>query len=169
MKKLISKKEIETRLKELGKQITNDYNGKEITVVVTLKGAFMTASTLCQNIQGNITIEFTRVSSYGNEKESSGNIDIKYDIEENLSGKNILIIEDIIDSGNTLFHLKNEYLNRKAETVRIMTLLDKPSRRQKNVNVDYVGFEIEDKFVVGYGLDNSEKLRELPYIGYIEQ
>jgi hypoxanthine phosphoribosyltransferase len=169
MKELISNEKINERLKELGTKISNDYKNKEFTMVVVLKGAFITAANLALNINGNMNIEFTRVSSYKNATESSGNIEVKLDIAKDLTGKNILIVEDIIDSGRTLKYLKEEYLNRNANDVKIMTLLDKPSRRVVDVDVDYVGFTIEDKFVVGYGLDNCDKLRELPYIGYIEQ
>jgi hypoxanthine phosphoribosyltransferase len=169
MKQLISNEEINKRLKELGNKISEDYKSKEFTMVVVLKGAFITASNLALNIKGNMSIEFTRVSSYENNTESTGKINLKVDIDKDLTGKNILIVEDIIDSGRTLKYLKEEYLNRNANEVKIMTLLDKPSRRVVDIDVDYIGFTIEDKFVVGYGLDDCDKLRELPYIGYIEQ
>ena len=115
----------------------------------------------------NITIEFIKVSSY-EKKESTGELKIELDLDDDLTGKNLLIIEDIIDTGTTLYYLKNNYINRNAESVKIFALLDKPSRRIKDIEADYVGFTIENKFVVGYGLDYEEKLRELPYIGYIE-
>lgn len=167
MKVLISEEEIEKRLEEIGKQISNDYKGKELTLVVTLKGAIIAASTLAKRITGDVTIEFIKVSSY-EKKESTGELKIELDLDDDLTGKNLLIIEDIIDTGTTLYYLKSNYINRNAESVKIFALLDKPSRRIKDIEADYVGFTIENKFVVGYGLDYEEKLRELPYIGYIE-
>lgn len=168
MKELINAEQINVKLKEIGNKISQDYKDKEFTMVVVLKGAFITAANLALNIKGNMDIEFIRISSYKNSTESTGEIDVKLDIDKDLTGKNILIVEDIIDSGRTLKFLKEEYLKRNANDVKIMTLLDKPSRRVVDVDVDYIGFTIEDKFVVGYGLDNCEKQRELPYIGYID-
>ena len=168
IKKLISKEEIDKRLKEIGKTISFDYKDKEITIVVTLKGAFITAANLSLNIDGNAKFLFTKVSSYGNLKESSGKVVMNYDIDQDLSGKDILIVEDIIDSGHTLKFLKEEYLKRNASSVKIFALLDKPSRRKVDIKPDYSGFEVEDKFIVGYGMDDDEKYRNLPYIGYIE-
>ncbi len=168
IKKLISKEEIDKRLKEIGKTISFDYKDKEITIVVALKGAFITAANLSLNIDGNVKFLFTKVSSYGNLKESSGKVVMNYDIDQDLSGKDILIVEDIIDSGHTLKFLKEEYLKRNASSVKIFALLDKPSRRKVDIKPDYCGFEVEDKFIVGYGMDDDEKYRNLPYIGYIE-
>ena len=169
LKELISKEEIDKRLEELGKIISSDYKGKELTIVVTLKGAFVVAANLSLNITGDVKFLFTKVSSYGNLKESSGKVVMHYDIDSDLSGKDILIVEDIIDSGHTLKFLKDEYLKRNANSVKIFALLDKPSRRQVDLKPDYCGFEVEDKFIVGYGLDDDEKYRNLPYVGYIEE
>ncbi len=169
IKELISKDAIDQRLAELGKEISKDYEGQELTIVVTLKGAFITAANLGLNLSGNINFLFTRVSSYGNLKESSGKVVMVNDIDQDLSGKNILIVEDIIDSGNTLKFLKEEYLKRNANSVKIFALLDKPSRRKVDLTPDYCGFVVEDKFIVGYGLDDNEKYRNLPYVGYIEE
>ena len=168
IKELINKQSIDKRLEELGKVISKDYEGKEITIVVTLKGAFITAANLSLNINGNIKFLFTKVSSYGNLKESSGKVVMQYDIDSDLSGKDILIVEDIIDSGYTLKFLKEEYQKRNANSVKIFALLDKPSRRQVDLTPDYYGFIVEDKFIVGYGMDDDEKYRNLPYIGYID-
>lgn len=169
MKVLFSNEEIEARLKEVGKQITKDYNNEDMKVVVVLKGAFMTAATLVKYIDNmNLEMEFTRVSSYLDKRESTGKVNVLVDIKEDLTGENILIVEDIIDSGNTLNFLKEEYLRRGAKSVKIMSLLDKPSRRKVDITPDYTGFVIEDKFVVGYGLDNNEKERNIPYVGYID-
>lgn len=169
MKVLFSNEEIEERLKEVGEEITKDYNNEEMKVVVVLKGAFMTAATLVKYIDNmNLEMEFIRVSSYLDKRESTGKVNVLVDIKEDLTGENILIVEDIIDSGNTLNFLKEEYLRRGAESVKIMSLLDKPSRRKVDITPDYTGFVIEDKFVVGYGLDNNEKERNIPYVGYID-
>ena len=168
IKELINKQSIDKRLEELGKVISKDYEGKEITIVVTLKGAFITAANLSLNINGIIKFLFTKVSSYGNLKESSGKVVMQYDIDSDLSGKDILIVEDIIDSGHTLKFLKEEYQKRNANSVKIFALLDKPSRRQVDLTPDYYGFIVEDKFIVGYGMDDDEKYRNLPYIGYID-
>lgn len=169
MKVLFSNEEIEERIKEVGEEITKDYNNEEMKVVVVLKGAFMTAATLVKYIDNmNLEMEFTRVSSYLDKKESTGKVNVLVDIKEDLTGENILIVEDIIDSGNTLNFLKEEYLRRGAKSVKIMSLLDKPSRRKVDITPDYTGFVIEDKFVVGYGLDNNEKERNIPYVGYID-
>lgn len=169
MKVLFSNEEIEERLKEVGEEITKDYNNEEMKVVVVLKGAFMTAATLVKYIDNmNLEMEFIRVSSYLDKRESTGKVNVLVDIKEDLTGENILIVEDIIDSGNTLNFLKEEYLRRGAKSVKIMSLLDKPSRRKVDITPDYTGFVIEDKFVVGYGLDNNEKERNIPYVGYID-
>lgn len=169
MKVLFSNEEIEERLKKVGEEITKDYNNEEMKVVVVLKGAFMTAATLVKYIDNmNLEMEFTRVSSYLDKRESTGKVNVLVDIKEDLTGENILIVEDIIDSGNTLNFLKEEYLRRGAKSVKIMSLLDKPSRRKVDITPDYTGFVIEDKFVVGYGLDNNEKERNIPYVGYID-
>ena len=169
MKVLFSNEEIEERLKEVGEEITKDYNNEEMKVVVVLKGDFMTAATLVKYIDNmNLEMEFIRVSSYLDKRESTGKVNVLVDIKEDLTGENILIVEDIIDSGNTLNFLKEEYLRRGAKSVKIMTLLDKPSRRKVDITPDYTGFVIEDKFVVGYGLDNNEKERNIPYVGYID-
>ena len=169
MKVLFSNEEIEERLKKVGEEITKDYNNEEMKVVVVLKGTFMTAATLVKYIDNlNLEMEFTRVSSYLDKRESTGKVNVLVDIKEDLTGENILIVEDIIDSGNTLNFLKEEYLRRGAKSVKIMSLLDKPSRRKVDITPDYTGFEIEDKFVVGYGLDNNEKERNIPYVGYID-
>ena len=168
IKELISKSAIDERLKEVGRIISKDYEGKQITVVVTLKGAFIVAANLALNIDGDIRFLFTRVSSYGNLKESSGKVVMNMDIDTDLSGKDILIVEDIIDSGHTLKFLKDEYIKRNANSVKIFALLDKPSRRKVDLKPDYYGFEVEDKFIVGYGLDDDEKYRNIPFVGYID-
>ena len=169
VKELISKNDIDKRLIDIGKIISQDYMGKKLTIVVTLKGAFIVAANLSLNIVGDVDFLFTRVSSYGNLKESSGKVVMNYDIDADLTGRDILIVEDIIDSGHTLNFLKEEYLKRNANSVKIFALLDKPSRRKVNISPDYFGFIVEDRFIVGYGLDDDEKYRNIPYIGYIDE
>lgn len=166
---LINEQTIYKRIDELAKQIEKDYADEELICVCILKGSFPFTWELSKRIKkDNVIFEFMEISSYGDALETSGKINVKKDISCDISGKNILIIEDIIDTGTTLSYLK-EYLEAKTpKSLRIATLLSKPSRRLVDVPVDYVGFSIEDKFVVGFGLDFEQKYRNLPYIGYIK-
>ena len=166
---LIDEQTIYKRIDELAKQIENDYISEELICVCILKGSFPFTWELSKRIKkDNITFEFMEISSYGNELESSGKINVKKDISCDISRKNILIIEDIIDTGTTLSYLV-EYLNTKnPKSIKITTLLSKPSRRLVDVPVDYIGFTIEDKFVLGFGLDFEQKYRNLPYIAYVK-
>ena len=166
---LISQEEIETKVIELAKKIEMDYKNQEVLIVGVLKGAFVFVSDLVRNINLDLSLDFIAVSSYGMSTESSGVVKINKDIEMDLSGKNVIIVEDIIDTGLTLKYIKEYLSGKNAKSVRICTLLDKPSRRKCNVEVDYVGFEIEDLFIVGYGIDCKEKYRNLPYIAYIQE
>ena len=164
---LINKSKLEKRIEELGKQIEKDYEGKEIVLVGILKGSVIFMSELAKNIKGNVEIDFMEASSYEG-TESTGNVKINKDIKNSIEGKDVIIVEDIIDTGRTLTYV-SEYLKQKnPNSIKIATMLSKPSRRVIELNVDYIGFSIEDKFVVGYGLDYNEKYRNLPYIGYIE-
>ena len=138
-------------------------------IVGVLKGAFVFVSDLVRNINLDLSLDFIAVSSYGMSTESSGVVKINKDIEMDLTGKNVIIVEDIIDTGLTLKYIKEYLSGKNAKSVRICTLLDKPSRRKCNVDVDYVGFEIEDLFIVGYGIDCKEKYRNLPYIAYVQE
>ncbi|MGB9813951.1 MAG: hypoxanthine phosphoribosyltransferase [Thermovenabulum sp.] len=166
---LISEEEIKAKLKELGKRITEDYKGVDnILLVGVLKGAVLFIADLVRHIDLPLEIDFMAVSSYGASTESSGVVRILKDLEQNIQGKNILIVEDIIDSGLTLSYLYNLLKSRKPADIKICTLLDKPSRRKIDIKVDYVGFEIPDYFVVGYGLDYNEKYRNLPFIGVLK-
>ena len=167
IKVLYSMDEIQKRINELGKEITKDYSGKEIIVVSILKGAIFFTTDLLKNIDLDLTIEFMRVSSYSG-TDSTGIITLKQDLEVDIEGKDVLIVEDIIDTGRTLNTLKDELLKRKPNSLKIATLLDKKERRVVDLNADYVGFDIPNKFVVGYGFDVDEKYRNIPYIGYIE-
>lgn len=164
---LINKAKLEKRIEELAKQIEKDYQGKEIVFIGLLKGSVMFMSELAKNIRSNVILDFMDVSSYQG-TESTGKIKINKDIRDSIEGKDVLIVEDIIDTGRTLTYVL-EYLKQKnPNSIRIATMLSKPSRRIMELNVDYIGFAIEDKFVVGYGLDCNEKYRNLPYVGYIE-
>lgn len=168
IKVLFSQKQIEKRLDELAKQIEKDYGDKEITVLCVLKGASFFAIDLTKRIKNVMTFQFIELSSYGNATTSSGTIKTKRDIENSLVGKDVLIIEDIIDTGRTMKFLLERLKSENANTVKICTLLDKPERRVVDLVADYVGFTIPNKFVLGYGLDYEEKYRNLPYIGYVE-
>ena len=163
---LISQKEIEAKVVEIAKKIEKDYENQELLVVGVLKGAFVFVSDLVRNINLDLSLDFMAVSSYGMSTQSSGVVKINKDIEMDITGKNVIIVEDIIDTGLTLKYIKEYLSGKNAKSVRICTLLDKPSRRKCDVEVDYIGFEIEDLFIVGYGIDCKEKYRNLPYIAY---
>ncbi len=164
---LISEEEIQQAITRIADQINKDYAGKEILFVVILKGSLVFAADLMRKINVPLKVDFMQASSYGSGTESTGIIKIKKDLENRADGKHILIIEDIIDSGNTLAALKNELLARNPASVKICTFLNKPERRTTHVDVDYIGIEIPDEFVVGYGLDFDERYRHLPYIGIL--
>ena len=163
---LISEESLQRRIKELAKQINENYKEKELVLIGILKGSVIFMSELAKNIENNISMDFMEVSSYEG-TESTGRVKINKDIRDSIEGKDVIIVEDIIDTGRTLSSLI-EYLNQKRpNSIKIATMLSKPSRRVIDIKVDYIGFEIEDKFVIGYGLDYNEKYRNLPYIGYI--
>ena len=165
---LLTQEQIWQRAKELGEEITRDYAGEEVILIGTLKGAVMFMADLMKNIDLDTQIDFIAASSYGSGTVSSGNVKIKKDIEVDIAGKNVIIIEDIIDTGNTLKYLKDYFASKGAKSLKICTLLDKPSRRTADVTGDYIGFTVEDLFVIGYGLDFDQKYRNLPYISYLE-
>ena len=165
---LLSEEEVEKRIAELGAQISRDYEGKEIHMICILKGGVFFACELAKRITVPVSIDFMSVSSYGNSQESSGIVRILKDLDEGLEGKEVLIAEDIIDSGKTLNHLIPMLYARKPKSIKLCSLLSKPSRREAEVQIDYLGFEIPDAFVVGYGLDYAQKYRNLPYIGVVE-
>lgn len=164
---LINKSRLEKRIEEMAKEIEKDYKGKEIVFLGILKGSVPFMWELAKRIKNNIIFEFIEVSSYKG-TESTGTITLHKDIKSSIEGKDIIIIEDIVDTGRTLDFLLEHLKEKKPNSIKIATLLSKPSRRVIELNVDYIGFKIEDKFVVGYGLDYDQKLRNLPYIGYIE-
>ena len=166
---LISEEQIKKRVEELGRQITEDYRGKKVVVISILKGAFVFMADLIRNIDLETEVDFMVVSSYGSGTKSTNSLNIRLDLARPIDGREILIAEDILDSGNTLYKVKNMLLQRKPASLKIVTLLDKPSRRTADISVDYCGFEIPDEFVVGYGLDYDEEYRNLPYIGILDR
>lgn len=165
---LVSEEDVDQRICEIGERISKDYEGKEVHLICVLKGGVFFMCELAKRITVPVTMDFMSVSSYGADTKSSGVVKIVKDLDEPLDGKNVLIVEDIIDSGRTLHYLIEMLQKRNPESIRLCTLLDKPERRVKEVNVDYVGFNIPDEFVVGYGLDYAQKYRNLPYIGVVE-
>lgn len=169
IKVLIEKEKLEKRIVELAKEVEKDYFGKDILIICILKGSLFFTADLTKKINNDkLEIDFMRISSYGDELISSGNVNIIKDLEVDIKDRNVLIVEDIIDTGNTLFYLKDILEKRNPKSIKICTLLDKKSRRIKNICPEYIGFEIEDKFVVGYGLDYKDCFRNLPFIGYID-
>ncbi|MDD6194383.1 MAG: hypoxanthine phosphoribosyltransferase [Lachnospiraceae bacterium] len=168
IREMISEADLEARIAELGEQISKDYAGDSVFLVCILRGAAPFACELAKRITVPVTIDYMATSSYGSGTVSSGEVKIKTDVELSVEGRNVLIVEDIIDSGNTLHYLSDLFKNRNAKSVRLCTMLDKPERREVDVDVDYVGFTIPDEFVVGYGLDYDQKYRNLPYIGVVE-
>ena len=165
---LLSEEQIHTRVRELGEEISRDYAGKEPLFVGVLKGCFIFMADLVRAAQLKSEVEFIGLSSYKNATKSSGVVQITRDLQRDISGRDIIIVEDILDSGNTLYFL-TEYLKTKgAASVTIATLLDKPARREKPITADYAGFEVPDEFVVGYGLDYCQQYRNMPYIGVLK-
>lgn len=165
---LVSEKEVDERIEMLGKQISEDYEGKQVHLICVLKGGAFFMCELAKRITVPVSLDFMCVSSYGDDTSSSGVVRIAKDLDESIEGKDVLIVEDIIDSGRTLYHLMDVLKQRHPKSLHLCTLLDKPERRQRDVKVDYMGFAIPDKFVVGYGLDYAQKYRNLPYIGVVE-
>lgn len=165
---LIPEEEVDKKIAEMGKQISEDYAGKSVHLICILKGSVFFMCELAKRITVPVSMDFMSVGSYGDGTTSSGIVRIGKDLDETLEGKDVLIVEDIIDSGRTLYYLMDVLAQRKPNSMKLCTLLDKPDRRVKDVKVDYVGFSIPDEFVVGYGLDYAQKYRNLPYIGIVE-
>ena len=165
---LVPDEKIVKRIMELGAKISEDYAGKSVHLICVLKGGAPFMCELAKRITVPVSMDFMSVSSYGNNTSSSGIVKIAKDLDEPLEGKDVLIVEDIIDSGRTLYYLMQLLEKRKPASMKICTLLDKPERRERDVKVEYTGFNIPDKFVVGYGLDYAQKYRNLPYIGVVE-
>ena len=165
---LLKEEEVDKRIAEVAAMINRDYAGKEVHLICILKGGVFFTCELAKRLTVPVSMDFMSVSSYGSGTESSGVVRIVKDLDESIAGKNVLIVEDIIDSGRTLAYLIEILKQRNPESIHLCTLLDKPERRERDVKVDYVGFEIPDEFVVGYGLDYAQKYRNLPYIGVVE-
>lgn len=166
---LFTREEIRVRVKELGEQITADYEGNDLIAIGILKGAGVFMCDLIREISLPIRIDFMTVSSYGDATVSSGVVRISSDLHLDIRNNSVLIIEDIIDTGTTLSYLREYLLNRGAKDVKICALLDKPSRRKTEVPIDYRGFTVDDRFIIGYGIDYAEKYRNLPFIGTLKQ
>ena len=166
---MLSEDQITTRTKELAKQLDKLYEGRKPVVVCILKGSVVFFADLIRNMKAPLTIDFMSVSSYGNGTKSTGELTIKKDLSTDIKGRDVLIVEDIIDSGNTLYNLKKLLIARAPASVNIVTLLDKPERREVPMEPEYKGFVIEDEFVVGYGLDYAEEYRNLPYVGVLKR
>ena len=165
---LISEEEVDKKIRELGEQISKDYAGESVHLVCILKGSVFITYKLTKRITVPVTMDFMSVSSYGDGTKSSGIVKLVKDLDETIEGKNVIIVEDIIDSGRTLSYLLPVLRERRPKTLRLFAFLDKPERRVKEVPVDYCGFQIPDEFVVGYGLDYAQRYRNLPYVGIVE-
>lgn len=165
---MIDEDTVDNRIKEIAAQISRDYAKKEVRLICILKGSVFYTTELAKRLTIPTTMDFMKVSSYGSGTVSSGEIKIQKDLDESIEGLDVIVVEDIVDSGNTLSQLIPELKKRNPRSLAVTTLLDKPSRREVEVDVDYTGFEIEDKFVVGYGLDYDQSYRDLPFIGVVE-
>ena len=165
---LLTEEEVNEKIKKIGEQISKDYAGKSDHMICVLKGGVFFTCELAKRITVPVSMDFMSVSSYGDGTKSSGVVKIAKDLDETLEGKDVLIVEDIIDSGRTLYYLMDILAKRNPKSMKLCTLLDKPERRVKDVKVDYVGFNIPDEFVVGYGLDYAQRYRNLPFIGVVE-
>lgn len=168
IREMYTEEQITSKIAELAAQINEDMKGEPVIVVCILKGACFFACDLAKRLTMPVTMDFMMVSSYGNATVSSGTLRIKKDLEESIEGQNVIIVEDIVDSGRTLKYLKEDLKDRGAKSVKLCALLSKPARHEVEVEVEYIGYEIPDEFVVGYGLDYAQKYRNLPYIGIVE-
>ena len=168
VKVLLTEEEVNRRIQAIGDQISKDYEGKQVHLVCVLKGGSFFMCELAKRITVPVSLDFMSVSSYGSDTKSSGVVKIVKDLDDSIKDKDVLVVEDIVDSGRTLSYLLEMLRDRGPRSLRLCTLLDKPDRRVVDVNVDYTGFAIPDEFVVGYGLDYDQKYRNLPYIGIVE-
>ncbi len=168
VKVLLTEEEVDRRIQEIGDQISKDYEGKQVHLVCVLKGGSFFMCELAKRITVPVSLDFMSVSSYGSDTKSSGVVKIEKDLDDSIKDKDVLVVEDIVDSGRTLSYLLEMLHDRGPRSLHLCTLLDKPERRVVDVNVDYTGFAIPDEFVVGYGLDYDQKYRNLPYIGIVE-
>lgn len=165
---MIPQEDVDQKIAEIGAQINTDYEGKEVHLICILKGGVFFACELAKKLTIPVSMDFMQVSSYEDATESSGIVRIKKDLDDKLEGKEVIIVEDIIDSGRTLHYLMPLLMQRRPKSLKLCALLNKPSRREMEVTIDYHGFDIPDEFVVGYGLDSAQKYRNLPYIGVVE-
>ena len=166
---MITQEQISKRAAEIGRQIEADYRGESVVLIGILRGAVLWMADIMKNVNLDMRIDFMAVSSYGASTKSSGIVKINKDLDTDIEGRHVIIVEDIVDSGITLNYLKGYLENREARSVRICTLLDKPEGRRVDIDVDYIGFTVDDRFIVGYGLDYNQKYRNLPYISYLEE
>jgi len=166
---MLSAKEIKQRVKEIGEDIERDFQNEPIFIIVVLKGSFVFAADLIREMKGDIKVDFISVSSYNDQTETTGKVRLLKDLDANITDQNVVIVEDIIDSGLTLHFLRDHLMMHKPKQIKICTLLDKPERRKIDLPVDYVGFVIPDEFIVGYGIDFAEKYRNLPYIATVKE
>lgn len=167
IEKMISEGDLQVRIREVAKEIEKDYKGKDLICVGLLKGSIMFMADLLKNVELDLAMDFMKVSSYHGGTDSTGVVKILKDVDEDLTGKDVLIIEDIIDTGLTLNSVKKFLMSKQPKSLKVCSLLDKPSRRKVDMSGEYIGFEIPDEFVVGYGLDYDELYRNLPYIGKV--
>lgn len=165
---MYTEEEVDARVKELADQISADFAGEEVHLICILKGSIFFTAELAKRISNDVTLDFMSVSSYGDSTISSGRVKIVKDLDENIQGKNVIVVEDIVDTGRTLSFLLEMLHARNPKALKLCTLLNKPERRVVDIPVDYVGFNVPDKFVVGYGMDYAQKYRALPYIGVVE-
>ena len=166
---LITETKIQERIKQLGEQISKDYKGKNPVMICILKGGIVFLSDLMRNISTKVELDFMSLSSYGDSTKSSGVVRIKKDIDVDIANRDVIIVEDIVDSGLTLKYLDEYFMQHNPKSVKICTLLDKPNAHQIDIKIDYLGFEVGNEFVVGYGLDYAQKYRNLPYIGILKK
>lgn len=164
---MISEEELDKKIREMGKKISEDYAGQEVHLVCVLRGGVFFMCELAKRIEVPVSIDFMSASSYGMDTVSSGVVKIVKDLDDSIEGKNVIVVEDIIDSGRTLSYLMEMLRERGPKSLKLCTLLDKPDRRVVDVDIDYCGFQVPDAFVVGYGLDYAQKYRNLPYIGEV--
>ena len=165
----LTEEQLNKRIAEIGAQITEKYRGQSVYLICILKGSIFFTTELAKRIDLPMTMDFMSVSSYGSGTESSGDVKIKKDLEHSIEGENVIIIEDIVDTGNTLSYIVKKLEERNPKSVKICTMLDKPSRRVSDIKADYIGFEVENLFMVGYGLDYDQRFRNLPYVSYLTE
>jgi hypoxanthine phosphoribosyltransferase len=165
----ISEEKLQKRIKEMGAQISQDYSGKEVVVVAVLNGAFLFCADLIRQMNIPITVDFIRASSYEDGMQSTGEVKISLDLKNPIRGKHVIVVEDIVDTGLTIVNLIKHFEVREPASLKLASLLHKPTNTKHEIDIDYLGFEIEDKFVIGYGLDFAGKYRELPYIGIFDE